>query len=78
MVNPALFVNRNLFGSIACMGTHGRKHEFIQKKGDRVNVSQQNDLDRANALRGCLVRLMGHELSLSSELEGREFASCSR
>ena len=40
-----------------------------------MNIFQQNELDRTNALIGRLVRLQGHEFPLPSSLEGREFES---
>ena len=42
---------------------------------ETVNIFQQNELDRTNALIGRLVRLQGHEFPLPSDLEGREFES---
>ena len=47
----------------------------LYKQGDRVSLSQQNELGRTNALIGRLVRLQGHEFPLPSGLEGREFES---
>ena len=47
----------------------------LYKQGDRVNLHQQNELDRTSALIGRLVRLLGHEFPLPSGLDGSEFES---